>query len=101
MFHLIDSKYTSSPAQYRPLDLGRISTFFAMDAISTLAFGRSLGFLDADEDPFGYLQQVHVFLPAIIFFGVYPEIQKVMRLSIMQALMPSATDANGIGKVMG
>lgn len=85
----------------RPLDLSRITTFFTLDVISTVAFGKSFGFLDKDEDPFGYLKQLHIFLPTIIFFGVYPEIQRVMRLPLMRKLAPKATDANGIGKIMG
>lgn len=87
--------------QYVPFDLARMATFFTLDAISTIAFGKSFGFLDTDEDPFGYLPQLQTLLPAIIFFGVYPEIQKVMRMSFMQTLLPKATDMNGVGRVMG
>lgn len=40
-------------------------------------------------------------LPAMMVFAVYPEIQMLMRAPFVQALLPKATDAIGIGKVMG
>ncbi|KAF2753912.1 putative P450 monooxygenase [Pseudovirgaria hyperparasitica] len=100
-FALINRTYVSSEAEYVPFDLARLATFFSLDVISTVAFGKSFGFLDLNDDPFGYLPQLQTLLPAIIFFGVYPEIQKIMRLSWMQALLPKATDVNGVGRVMG
>lgn len=101
LIDLVQEKYISAGSVYKPLNLARATTFFTLDAISTVAFGKSFGFLDLDDDPYGYLRQLHVMLPAIIFFGVFPDIQAVMRLPLMQKLAPKATDANGIGRVMG
>ncbi|OCK80386.1 putative P450 monooxygenase [Lepidopterella palustris CBS 459.81] len=101
MFGLIRQKYISTDAQYRPLNLSRIITFFTLDVISTIAFGKSFGFLVIDDDPFEYLKQLHVFLPAIMMFSVFPEVQKIMRLPLMRKLAPQATDVTGLGKIMG
>lgn len=83
------------------MDLSRIITFFTLDSISDVAFGKTFGFLDRDHDPFGYIQQLKSMLPAMMAFAVYPELQMLLRAPFMQLLIPSATDAFGIGKVMG
>jgi hypothetical protein len=101
LFGLIRSKYVSTDTDYRPLDLARITTFFTLDVISTVAFGKSFGFLVIDDDPFEYLKQLHVFLPAIMTVSVFPEVQSLMRLPLMQRLAPKATDVTGLGKIMG
>lgn len=83
------------------MDLARIATFFTLDVISSVAFGKSFEFLDRNEDPFGYVEQLKSMLPSLMTFAVYPELQKILRLPFVQMLMPKATDAVGIGKVMG
>jgi hypothetical protein len=100
LIQLIRQKYLSTKKNYKPLDLARLTTFFTLDTISYIAFGKPFGFLEKDDDPYGYLQQLHLFLPAVIFFGVYPEIQAIMRLPLVQSALPNVTDATGLGRVM-
>ncbi|OCL05274.1 cytochrome P450 [Glonium stellatum] len=100
MFGLIQRKYVSTETTYKPMNLARITTFFTLDVISTVAFGKSFGFLEIDDDPFEYLKQLHVFLPAMMCFSVFPEVQRLMRLPLMRKLAPQATDITGLGKVM-
>ncbi|XTI85616.1 cytochrome P450 [Cenococcum geophilum] len=101
MFGLIRRKYVSTESVYKPMNLARITTFFTLDVISTVAFGKPFGFLEIDDDPFEYLKQLHIFLPAIMCFSVYPEVQRLMRLPLMRKLAPQATNVTGLGKVMG
>ncbi|KAI9709953.1 MAG: hypothetical protein M1820_003031 [Bogoriella megaspora] len=101
LFDLISKKYITSESNFRPVDLSRIITFFTLDVISTVAFGQAFGFIKADNDPFGYIANLQEFLPAIIVFGVYPELQKILRLPLFKAVMPTSTDKRGLGRVMG
>jgi len=98
---LIDREYLSTSATYRPVDLARITTFFTLDVISSAAFGRSFGFLERNGDPFDYINQLRKMLPALMIFGVYPEAQKIARLPLVQRALPKASDAVGMGRVMG
>lgn len=97
---VIRAKYSSSNSEYRPFDLARLTTFFTLDVISTVAFGKPFGFLKSDEDHFDYLKKLRTFIPLMMLFTVYPEIHATMRLPLMQKLAPKATDAAGIGKAM-
>lgn len=101
LYDLIESKYLSTEQAFRPMDLSKTLSYFTLDVISTVAFGQPFGFIEADDDPFGYIDNLQEFLPAIILFGAYPEIQKILRIPLLAALMPSSTDKRGLGRVMG
>jgi cytochrome P450 len=101
LFDLIDSRYVSTEDEYRPVDISRLYSYFTLDVISSIAFGQEFGFLKHDEDPFGYIENLQEFLPAIIVFGAYPELQKILRLPLVKHVMPKATDKRGLGRVMG
>ncbi|KAL9081138.1 MAG: hypothetical protein Q9157_000229 [Trypethelium eluteriae] len=101
LFDLITRKYSSTAQNFRPVDLSRIITYFTLDVISTVAFGQEFGFLKSDSDPFGYIANLKEFLPAIIVFGAYTELQRILRLPIFRAILPKSTDKRGLGRVMG
>ncbi|KAK4987306.1 hypothetical protein LTR50_004732 [Elasticomyces elasticus] len=100
MFDLIREKYISTETEYNPLDLSKVCSYFTLDVISGVAFGKSFGFLDVDDDPLGYIKNLEQFLPAIMLFSVWPELQRLMRLPLVRALAPSAKDAVGLGRAM-
>ena len=103
LFDLINSRYVASPEEgvFRTVDLARVTSFFTLDTISKIAFGQTFGFLERDEDPFGYLANLEQFLPAIIVFGVYTELTKILKMPLMKAALPKSTDKRGLGRVMG
>jgi len=83
------------------MDLSTTMSYFTLDVISTVAFGQAFGFIANDSDPFGYIANLQEFLPAIIVFGAYTELTKILRLPFMKAVMPKSTDKRGLGRVMG
>jgi cytochrome P450 len=103
MFDLIASKYVAHPEHniFRTMDLSRLTSFFTLDVISKIAFGQTFGFLDNDDDPFGYLKNLEQFLPAIIVFGVYTELTNIMKMPLIKGALPKTTDKRGLGRVMG
>lgn len=101
LFDLIEAKYLSSDHEFNPMDLSKTMTYFTLDVISSVAFGEAFGFIEADDDPFGYIDNLQEFLPAVIMFGAFPELQKILRLPFMAALAPKNTDKRGLGRVMG
>jgi cytochrome P450 len=103
LFKLIDSKYITKPDDgvFTTVDLSRVTNFFTLDVISKVAFGQTFGFLENDEDPFGYLKNLEQFLPAIIVFGVYTELTKILKMPLLKAALPKSTDKRGLGRVMG
>lgn len=102
-FALLNEKYVARPdeGKFRTVDLARVTSFFTLDTISKIAFGQTFGFLDRDEDPFGYLENLEQFLPALILFGVYTELSKLLKIPLIKAALPKSTDKRGLGRVMG
>lgn len=101
LFALVEAKYVSTDDYYHPIDLSKAMTYFTLDVISSVAFGQAFGFLEADDDPFGYIDNLKELLPAVIMFGAYPELTSILRLPFMKFLAPKNTDKRGLGRVMG
>jgi len=101
MFELVNRKYLSTDDNLRPVDLSKTISYFTLDVISKVAFGQEFGFIENDDDPYGYIANLQEFLPAIIVFGAYTELQKILRLPFLKSVMPKSTDKRGLGRVMG
>ncbi|KAF2720369.1 cytochrome P450 [Polychaeton citri CBS 116435] len=103
LLRLIDSRYLARPEEdvHRTVDLSRVTTFFTLDVISQVAFGHAFGFLEKDEDPFGYIENLEQFLPALILFGNFTELTNIMKIPLIKPLLPKSTDKRGLGRVMG
>lgn len=103
MHSLIYERYLNRPEEgvFKTIDLGRVTSYFTLDVISKIAFGQTFGFLDNDEDPFGYIENLATFLPAIIVFGVYTELTNILRIPLLKYALPKSTDKRGLGRVMG
>lgn len=103
LFDLIRTKYVARPDEgiYQTMDLSRITSFFTLDVISKIAFGETFGFLNKDDDPFGYIENLKQFLPAVIVFGVYTELTNLMKMPLIKGALPKSSDKRGLGGVMG
>jgi len=95
---LIDRKYTSSATEFRPVDLARICSYFTIEVICTLAFGKPMGFLEQDADVYGYLANQKAMLPIFEWLSTLPALEKFLRTPwISKRIMPKKTDKTGIG----
>ena len=95
---LIDRKYTSSVSEFRPVDLARICSYFTLEVIFTLAFGSTMGFLEKDDDVYGYLANQKAMLPIFEWLSTLPALEKFLRTPwISKRIMPKTTDKTGIG----
>ncbi|KAH7036745.1 cytochrome P450 [Macrophomina phaseolina] len=100
LIELIRTKYLSTPTNYIPFDLACTSSYFTLDTLSTVAFGRSFGFLDKDGDPFDYLSTSKSFWPLAQVMATFPELHNITRIPWARRLWPTADDAQGLGAIM-
>lgn len=98
---LLESKYISTNTAYKPVDLAPKSQLFTLDVISEIAFGKSFGNLQADEDCSSYIQTMKESFPVIILLGVFPWVAEVLFSRPMRRFVPKDTDPAGMGKLMG
>jgi len=101
LVNLIDAKYLSTPECYRPVDFALKTHFFTLDIISDLAFGKTFGFLEQDEDVFNYVKITTSLLPALSAMGNIPWLTKALQSRLFRRLLPKATDKFGFGALIG
>ncbi|OLN86894.1 Pisatin demethylase 13 [Colletotrichum chlorophyti] len=98
---LIDRKYISTPAEFRPMDMASKSTYFALDVISELGFGTPYGFLKEDRDMYQYVSTKDAFFPVMITMGNVPWLATLMHTWPLNLGLPKSGDSAGFGALMG
>jgi hypothetical protein len=98
---LLESKYLSTNTEYKPVDFAPKTQYFTLDVISEVAFGRSFGNLEADEDTAEYIKTTEGLFPMLVLLGAFPWMAHVFFSRSFNGLLPSDTDAVGMGKLMG
>jgi hypothetical protein len=99
---LIRDKYLSTPGATKPMDFGNAASFFAMDSITKIAYGREFGFLAADSDMHGYLKTIGTVASSAAICADVPFLRSIIFSDWMLRLVgPKHTDTIGVGKMMG
>ncbi|KAH8172544.1 cytochrome p450 domain-containing protein [Sarocladium implicatum] len=97
---LIEEKYLSTQTEYLPVDFARKVQFMTLDVISKIAFGEAFGFIDADEDLYGYIKTTEDTVPMMQMFALIPWLIGLLQSPICKAMMPSERDTVGLGPIM-
>ncbi|KAK6442792.1 hypothetical protein LTR95_000951 [Oleoguttula sp. CCFEE 5521] len=83
------------------MDFAMTARFFTLDVLSTVAFGRKFGFMEANADLWEYDKTSAGFMNVIELTANHPWIHRILASSIMQNLAaPRVTDKSGIGPVL-
>ncbi|TEA13612.1 Cytochrome P450 monooxygenase lolP1 [Colletotrichum sidae] len=98
---LIESKYISTAAEYRPMDMASKSTYFALDVVSELGFGHAYGFLREDRDLYQYVGTKDAFFPVMVTMGSVPRLARLMHSWPLSLGLPRSADSAGFGALMG
>lgn len=98
---LVRSKYISSNTEYRPDDLVQKLQYFTLDVISDLAFGKPLGYLQNDADPFDYVEAMDASMPVLASLGNVPWLANLFHSPLLRRFLPSEKDKGGFGAVIG
>ncbi|KAF5010772.1 hypothetical protein FDECE_3069 [Fusarium decemcellulare] len=98
--HLIEEKYLSTASDYRPVDFARKVQYMTLDIISKIAFDEPFGFMDKDDDLYGYVRTTEASIPMMQMFALIPWLIKLLQSPLCKAMMPSERDAVGLGPIM-
>ncbi|KAF2996861.1 hypothetical protein E8E13_004378 [Curvularia kusanoi] len=98
---LIRSKYISTTDSYRPVDLAEKLQYFTLDTISDLAFGKPLGYLQQDADPYDYLEAIDASMPVYSTLGNLPWLANLLHSPLFRRFLPSERDKGGFGAIIG
>lgn len=95
-----ESKYLSTDDVFKPVDFGMKAQYYALDALSSVAFGKPFGDLDQDEDCFSYIHTIGKRLPVIALAGIFPWLIQIIRSPLVRKVIPTDADAMGLWKVV-
>lgn len=102
LVRLLRSKYLSTTATFKPVDIARKAAFFTMDVITDVAFAKPFGNLTNDEDMYRYIQSTEEMLPVMIMMTSVPALSAFFQIGwVSKFLFPSDKDNTGVGKLIG
>ncbi len=101
LIRLIEAKYLTTDTDFRPVDIARKVQYLTLDVISTIAFGRTFGFIDNDGVLFDYIKTTEESLPLIQVIALLPWLLNVLQSPVFKPIRPTSTDAIGLGRIMG
>ncbi|CAI0641331.1 unnamed protein product, partial [Colletotrichum noveboracense] len=87
-------------AEDKRFDFGLKAQYFTLDVISDLAFGNPFGDLASDSDVHGYIHTIEQKMPSIFVATVLPSLLTVLSWPGLKRLLPSESDATGLGKLI-
>lgn len=98
----IETKYISTSADLKPMDLAQKIQFFTLDVITKVAYGKEFGYISRDEDVHGYIKTLDELIPTLTTFAAMPIVMDLMNAKWVRKLaIPSPLDTTGMGKFMG
>lgn len=101
LVRLIDTKYISTDQKHhKTVDLAQKVQYFALDVISTLAFGKTLGYLAEDQDKFRYIETTNQTVYILVSTTLIPGMISVLQSPYLKWIMPRIEDMAGIGNVI-
>jgi cytochrome P450 len=98
---LIDTKYLSTPEDYRPMDLAQKTQYFTLDVISALAFGHPFGYLKKDVDLYDYIKITESYIPIMMVLANVPWLADLLHSRFFSGLLPKESDKIGFGAFIG
>lgn len=95
----VRDRYAAAP--FRPLDLATYTSYFTLDAISKVAYGKSFGYLARGDDIHGYLKTMRTTLPTMPATSDIPALGSFFGSTFFLNLFgPKITDKRGFGVLM-
>jgi hypothetical protein len=97
---MIRLHYLSTPTQTRKADLVWIIRYFTMDSVTSLAYGEPFGYLEANEDLYGFNKQVQDMAKPMAVMLDTPILRTLVNSPLAPHLLPKVTDKKGMGRLI-
>ncbi|KAH7303915.1 cytochrome P450 [Stachybotrys elegans] len=98
---LIREKYVSKGSMVRPLDFALTTSFFTLDVISAVAFGKPFGFLETNEDLYDLIATIRDRWRIAALASDIPWIGSIVYTPVFLKLFaPQYGDKAGVGRML-
>lgn len=100
LIRLLDKHVTEGGGGSRVIDMAQKVTYFALDTISTLAFGTPFGFVESDADKFRYIESTGQTVYLLVATALIPGVISIIQSPYIKWIAPSIKSMAGIGDVV-
>ncbi|KKY14442.1 putative cytochrome p450 [Phaeomoniella chlamydospora] len=83
------------------MDFAELVSYFTLDVLTKIAFGRSLGFLIKNQDLYDYHKSTAAFYPFMELSSNHPTVLAFLNSRAMKGAAPKPTDKIGFGAIIG
>lgn len=97
---MLETKYTSTDSQIRPVDMAEKTQFLALDIIGDISVGEPFGYLQQDRDLYNYNEINMSSLPIMTLVSVLPGITDILHKWPFRLALPKEGDQVGFGRLM-
>lgn len=97
---MVEKKYISTKSEIRPFEFAYRAMFFTLDALSDATYSEPFGFVEKDQDLYGFIHRVEAGMPIFASAIVVPGLHKWVHAWPINLLMPRIGDKNGLGGIM-
>ncbi|KAJ2971015.1 hypothetical protein NQ176_g7899 [Zarea fungicola] len=98
---MLQTKYTSTDSDIRPVDMAEKTQFLALDIIGDISVGKPFGYLEEDKDLYDYNEINMTSLPIMALVSVLPWLTDILHRWPFRLALPSEGDKVGFGRLMG
>lgn len=98
---MLQTKYTSTDSDIRPVDMAEKTQFLALDIIGDISVGKPFGYLEEDKDLYDYNEINMTSLPIMALVSVLPWLTDILHRWPFRLALPSEGDNVGFGRLMG
>lgn len=100
LIDVIEERHISTGGDLKVVDFAVLSSYYGLDVLSRIAYGRAFGWMKEDRDLYDWSKETGVLLPLTVFSGAIPLAGTVFGwLRVLAG--PNPKDKHGIGQVLG
>lgn len=100
LIEIIEERHISTGGDLRVVDFSVLSSYYSLDVLTRIAYGRAFGWMKEDKDLYDWNKEASFLLPITVFSGAIPLAGRVFGwLRVLAG--PSPKDKHGIGQVLG
>lgn len=82
------------------MEFAKKMQYHTIDLVSGIAFGEPFGFVEADQDLWGYTKQIHDSQAVFQMVCLMPWLGTLLQSPVGRLLQPSDKDVVGIGRLI-
>ncbi|KAM3560310.1 hypothetical protein ARSEF4850_003728 [Beauveria asiatica] len=97
---MLETKYTSTDSEIRPVDMAEKAQFLALDIIGDIFIGKPFGYLKQDQDLYNFNKINMSSLPILTFVSILPGIADVIHTWPFRLALPKEEDQVGFGRLL-